>query len=46
MKHMLTAALALSLLSSVTVMAQPNNQNRNDQGDNRNDQNNNDQNRK
>src|SRR5450755_2602581 len=46
MRHMLTAALALSLLSSVTVMAQPNNQDRNDQGDNRNEQNNNDQNRK
>ena len=46
MKHLLTTALALSLLSGVAVMAQPNTRDRSDQNDNRDDQNNNDQNRK
>jgi Ni/Co efflux regulator RcnB/surface antigen len=46
MRHILTTVLALSLLNGAAVMAQPNNQNRVDQGDNRNDQNSNDQNRK
>ncbi|HXJ01089.1 MAG TPA: RcnB family protein [Micropepsaceae bacterium] len=37
MKRMLTAVLALSLLNSAAVLAQPNNSSRNDQSDNRND---------
>ena len=46
MKHILTAALALSLLNGAAVMAQPNNPNRNDQNDNRNEQERKDQNGK
>jgi Ni/Co efflux regulator RcnB/surface antigen len=46
MKHLLTTALALSLLSGTAIMAQPNTRDRSDQNDNRGDQNNNDQNRK
>jgi hypothetical protein len=41
MKHLLTTALALSLLSGTAVMAQPNTRDRNDQNDNRGDQKNN-----
>ena len=46
MKRLLTAALALSLLSGTAVMAQPNNSGRDDQNDNRSDRAKNDQNNK
>src|SRR6185369_4516479 len=46
MKRMLTVALALSLLNGTAVVAQPNNPNRNDQGDQRDRDNRADQNRR
>ena len=45
MKHIVTAVLALSLLNSPAVMAQPNNPNRANDRDNRNERDRNDQNR-